>query len=234
MFNTSMSHLYYNYSSLSRNLSLKVDSDSQTQFRSNAMPSGFQLLDHDSSSSQSTQSNSRDQCHEVGEGDTVGRMTPIYLMCHPDPTANIDYSPTITCMPYSCDGLYFNGLLSTYGPTQIMGITTARVPLPVDILDDGPIYVNAKQYNGILRRRETRARLHSQNKLIKARKPYLHESRHRHAVNRVRGRGGRFLSTKKLQQSDSTSAHCNNARGLLTGNVFYQRPSSSGPVMAEF
>lgn len=34
--------------------------------------------------------------------------------------------------------------------------------------------------------------------------PYLHESRHLHAVNRARGAGGRFLNTKKLQQSTRT------------------------------
>lgn len=40
--------------------------------------------------------------------------------------------------------------------------------------------------------------------------PYLHESRHRHALNRVRGSGGRFLSTKQLAQSNTefvTGAH---------------------------
>lgn len=32
--------------------------------------------------------------------------------------------------------------------------------------------------------------------------PYLHESRHLHAVKRARGAGGRFLNTKKLQESN--------------------------------
>ncbi|KAL5158425.1 Nuclear transcription factor Y subunit A-3 [Glycine soja] len=93
---------------------------------------------------------------------------------------------------------------------QMLGLASTRVALPLDLAEDGPIYVNAKQYHGILRRRQSRAKLEAQNKLIKSRKPYLHESRHRHALNRVRGSGGRFLSTKQLAQSNAefvTGAH---------------------------
>ncbi|KAJ0799638.1 putative transcription factor Hap2/NF-YA family [Helianthus annuus] len=98
---------------------------------------------------------------------------------------------------------YLNGLYAAYGSHPMIPpqIAPARVPLPLDLSEDGPIYVNAKQYHGILRRRQIRAKLEAQNKLVKNRKPYLHESRHKHALNRVRGSGGRFLPTKKTQQS---------------------------------
>lgn len=43
--------------------------------------------------------------------------------------------------------------------------------LPINVAsDDGPIYVNAKQYHGIMRRRKSRAKAVLQNKLTKKRK----------------------------------------------------------------
>ncbi|KAF7806779.1 nuclear transcription factor Y subunit A-3-like isoform X1 [Senna tora] len=140
-------------------------------------------------------------------------MKPFLLSNHADTDFNcshLDHNHSMARVPYPYGDPFFNGSLVSYGPQamiqpqivpQMLGLQSARVALPLDLAEDGPIYVNAKQYHGILRRRQSRAKLEAQNKLIKNRKPYLHESRHRHALNRVRGTGGRFLSTKQLQPS---------------------------------
>ncbi|KAK7244783.1 hypothetical protein RIF29_39609 [Crotalaria pallida] len=128
----------------------------------------------------------------------------------------LGFSQPMICAKYPYADQFY-GLFSTYGP-QISG----RIMLPLNMTsDDGPIYVNAKQYHGIIRRRQSRAKAVLDNKLTKRRKPYMHESRHRHAMRRPRGCGGRFLNTRN-------SANGNGKSGSEVDKICGQQLQSGG------
>ncbi|GMI94910.1 hypothetical protein HRI_003160300 [Hibiscus trionum] len=163
----------------------------------------------DNSQCNSSESGGDESCGK----DIEGHMNSVFLLSNHNTLLSPfypNYNHSTAFSQYPCVDACFSGLFTSHGQHAIVtGATPKRIPLPLDVAEDEPVYVNAKQYHGILRRRQHRAKLEMQNKLVKSRKPYLHESRHLHALNRVRGSGGRFLS-KKLQQPEPTSknSHC--------------------------
>lgn len=86
--------------------------------------------------------------------------------------------------------------------------------------EESPLYVNAKQFHRILKRRVARQRLEDALRLTsKGRKPYLHESRHNHAMRRPRGPGGRFLTADEVAAMERKEGQADGEAGKDSENA---------------
>ncbi|KAH9844653.1 Transcriptional activator hap2 [Teratosphaeria destructans] len=111
------------------------------------------------------------------------------------------------------------------GPSQPPPASHQQSPeVPVaGTAEESPLYVNAKQFHRILKRRMARQKLEEALRLTsKGRKPYLHESRHNHAMRRPRGPGGRFLTADEVAAMDAR------AGGAPNGDAQPDGPSTNG------
>ena len=66
---------------------------------------------------------------------------------------------------------------------------------------------------------------------VKFVQPYLHESRHLHALKRARSSSGRFLNTKNLQQSPSIISELPSASQCVQT---WNNLTNTSPVLSEF
>jgi hypothetical protein len=102
---------------------------------------------------------------------------------------NPDYYGILPGVPY------INGF-EAYSYPHLINPFAQKIPIKT-LRNNEYIYVNSKQYSRILKRREARKKyfeMFENDILLNKKVKYHHESRHKHAMNRKRGKGGRFLS----------------------------------------
>ncbi|KAE8710435.1 Nuclear transcription factor Y subunit A-3, putative isoform 4 [Hibiscus syriacus] len=208
--------------SLPQNISLKVETQSQLYHHVKHLD--LQLPDQESRSVQAIDKApcevgvigaTKSQCNPSQSGqdgscgkDTEGQVKPVFLVNNPSTLLNpslpsYNHSMAYAQNAYVYADTYIGGIFTPYGPqafAHLGGSAPARIPLPLELAEDEPIYVNPKQYGILGGGNIVQSSRHKTNSL---------------KIERVRGSGGRFLSKKKLQQSDVNCTNGKNSRTEL-------------------
>jgi hypothetical protein len=119
----------------------------------------------------------------------------------------IDYNAEHCEMTYSEAGYTRRMETESKSLNELVPALQCRRPLPLLYFEKTPVYVNAKQYDRILKLRNKKlaaGRIKGPNYVFERpkSKTYRHESRSQHAKNRKRGENGRFLTKEELAEME--------------------------------